>query len=221
MEKLNKDEIFSIAIHLDLPDILNFSCVSKYINESIRCELWLYKLETRFADFRNLKLEKSFKEIYTFLYYLKEKFSMQENIYYAKNIDFSHKKMRRMSKEICNLKELRKLHLNSNRLISIPKEINNLINLQRLNLSDNMLTYIPKELGDLSNLSVLNLSRNHITEIPKELGNLRNLTDFDLSHNRLTFLPKELSGLTKLLVFYIDIKVREIFINMNVTIYKY
>ena len=207
MEKLNKDEIFSIALHLDLPDLLNFSCVNKRINKSIRDELWLYKLESEFVDFRNLNLDKTFKEIYILLYYLKQKFPTRENIYdiyESRNIDLSDQKLKNVSKELCKLTNLTTLHLDCNWLTVIPKEISNLFNLRRLNLSNNMLNVLPKELGDLSNLVYLNLSHNHLKEIPKELGNLINLTILDLSCNRLTFLPEELGELSRLVSLFLD-----------------
>jgi len=46
MERLSKDDIFNIAIKLDLKDLLNFCKTSKYINSLLnRNSLWLYNIK--------------------------------------------------------------------------------------------------------------------------------------------------------------------------------
>ena len=74
MEKLNKDELFTLALRLDLPDLLNFCSVNKYIDKSIckRDDIWIYKLRKDFPDYKNLKVEKSFKDLYKILYSLSQ-----------------------------------------------------------------------------------------------------------------------------------------------------
>ncbi len=79
MEKLNKDELFSLALHLDLPTLLNLCSSNKYIQNSVckRNEIWMYKLNKDFPDFKKIKIDKSFKELYQLLFSLtklKEKF---------------------------------------------------------------------------------------------------------------------------------------------------
>ena len=139
MEKLNKDELFTLALHLDLPDILNLCQGNKYIQNSIckRDEIWIYKLNKDFPNFKKLGVKKSFKELYQLLFSLvklKEKLKRKENIY--------------------DLYNLQNLYLYNNRLTKIPKEIGNLTNLQILSLDNNQLTEIPKEISNLKNLQI-------------------------------------------------------------------
>jgi len=50
MEKLSKDDLFSIALQLDLPELLNFCRSSKRINDLLckRKEIWAAKLKQEF-----------------------------------------------------------------------------------------------------------------------------------------------------------------------------
>ena len=70
MEKLNKDELFTLALHLDLPSLLSFCSSNKNIERNIcrRDDIWIYKLKKDFPDYKNLKVEKSFKDLYQILY---------------------------------------------------------------------------------------------------------------------------------------------------------
>ena len=56
MHTLNKDELFSIAIHLSLPDLLNFCSTNKYIRNKVylRDAIWDYKLRTEFPKDKKL-----------------------------------------------------------------------------------------------------------------------------------------------------------------------
>ena len=114
---------------------------------------------------------------------------------------------------------LRKLHLNTNKLSSIPsnlfKPLKNLEylsvrknqiytlnhdsfaglhNLKTLNLSNNIITEIDKDtFKDLKKLESLNLKQNQITEIPENVFNsCPNLYYLNLSMNLLTEFPKAL-----------------------------
>jgi len=72
MDKLNKDELFSIAIELNLPELLNFCSSSKRINEFIckRNDVWNYKLKRDFDKYID-EIKGTPREKYTFLYSLK------------------------------------------------------------------------------------------------------------------------------------------------------
>ena len=76
MEKLNRDELFSLAIHLDTPSLLKFCQTNKYFSEKIcaRDEIWNHRLITDFPDYKLLNVNKteSTKEIYQLLYSLTE-----------------------------------------------------------------------------------------------------------------------------------------------------
>ena len=207
MEKLNKDELFSIAINLELKDLLNFCLVDKNIRKQIfqRNEIWMYKLIKDFPDFKRLKVEgKSYKEIYQLLYSLteiKNKWKSKENIYelyeLKKIIYINKRNLNSVSKELGYLSNLEVLKLSYD-LTYIPNEISKLSNLRSLDLSDNKLGMIPKEFGNLLNLQKLKLFNNSLSFVPKELGNLSNLKVLDISYNFLTSIPAELGNLLNL-----------------------
>ena len=75
MEKLTKDELFIIAMQLDLPEILKLCSSNKKINNRLclRDNIWIDKLkefpdyQQHLEDFKNMNK----REIYTLLYQLK------------------------------------------------------------------------------------------------------------------------------------------------------
>ena len=54
MEKLEKDQLFLLALELDLPELLSFCSSSKRINDLIckRNDIWYYKLNKEFSDLK-------------------------------------------------------------------------------------------------------------------------------------------------------------------------
>lgn len=54
MEKLNRDELFKIAILLDLPELLAFCRSSNKIDKLIcqKNDIWIYKLKTEFPNYQ-------------------------------------------------------------------------------------------------------------------------------------------------------------------------
>ena len=104
--------------------------------------------------------------------------------------------------ELGSLANLRRLHLDNNRLTGpIPRELGALANLEYLHLHSNELTGgIPAELGRLANLTRLHLGSNNLTgPIPQELGALASLEILVLDNNRLTGpVPPDFLSLTNL-----------------------
>jgi len=111
--------------------------------------------------------------------------------------------------EICNLTQLRRLHLNGNRFKSLPSEIGNLTLLRDLFLGDGVSRHtrrynhdfedrLPAEMGKLASLEKLWLQKCNITRIPPEIENLSNLVQLLLHENPLATLPLTLTKLTKL-----------------------
>ena len=86
MDKLSKDELYVLALHLDLPDLLRLCKIySKFYRKICNDQtVWRRKIA---RDFPNVKLEnlipeikqKSYKEIYALLYFHKVS-HRQENI---------------------------------------------------------------------------------------------------------------------------------------------
>jgi len=136
MNKLTKDTLFSIAIQLELPELLTFCKSSKKINEFISRDIWYYKLKEKFPGYQ---LIGSPKQTYQTLYYTKLKDDLKFN------------------GTISELLNTTNLYLENNLLKEIPKEISFLTNLQALYLSFNKLKEIPKEIASLTNLKELNL----------------------------------------------------------------
>jgi len=70
MEKLEKDQLFLLATELDFPQLLKFCQTNKKINKLVcrRDDIWLYKLDKEFPDYRNYKITGSYKKIYETLF---------------------------------------------------------------------------------------------------------------------------------------------------------
>jgi len=134
--KLTKDTLFSIAIQLELPDLLTFSNSSKKINDIIcrQNDIWYYKLNEKFPGYQLIGTP---KQTYQTFYYTKLKNDL---------------KFKGTISELLNSTELK---LSNNELKEIPKEIASLTNLKELNLYNNQLKEIPKEMASLTNLQFL------------------------------------------------------------------
>ena len=72
----------------------------------------------------------------------------------------SDNKLTELPSEIGDLKELRKLYVSFNHLVSLPTSIQKLNQFEELDLSDNKLTELPSEIGDLTELRRLYVSNN-------------------------------------------------------------
>jgi len=197
MEKLGKDQLFLLAIELDLPSLLQFCNTSKRINDLVckRNEIWLYKLNKEFPNYKNSKISGSYKKIYETLFlndlkiivkklYLRENFDLNElyTLYNLKKIILYGISIKEIPKEIGRLQNLQYLDLRYNQIKEIPKEIGQLQNLEELFLGHNQIEKIPKEIGKLQKLKYLYLEDNLIKEIPKEIGQLQNLEELKLDY---------------------------------------
>ena len=114
MEERSKDELFEIAMKLDLPDLLAFCSTFKKISELCQGDrIWRFKLENEFSEYLDFEVDKSLKERYKLLYSLrdvKEKLNLEGSLV-----------------DIYNLTEL---GLTDKQLTSLPESIGNLSNLQ-------------------------------------------------------------------------------------------
>ena len=223
---MNKDLYYTLAIKLDLFSLLQFSITNRRINR-ICNQVWKYRLNSEFSDYKSLNLNKSFKEIYIILHQitiLKDKTKREENVYtlyntegmyFCFNLSKIPKEIRQLKnlkhltvchnnltnmENICNLFNLEILNLYGNKITHVSKEIENLSKLRYLYVSGNQLTEIPEEIGKLSKLEHLYLSNNRIKKLPKEIGQLSNLEELTLQSNLLKELPKEIGQLKNLQV---------------------
>ncbi len=162
IRSFNNDELFLIAIHLDLPTLINFCSTNRQYRKLCNTRVWKYRLEKDFSNyldsFPNLNERNKYKLLYD-LQIIKGAIGIKENLI-----------------EIYNLQQV---NSSDNEIREIPKEISQLHNLQQLYLNNNKIEKIPKEIGQLVNLRTLFLSNNKIKEIPQEVRRLKNLRIYE------------------------------------------
>ena len=102
------------------------------------------------------------------------------------------------------LTELTELYLKCNKIKTLPIKIKKLTNLEVLNINSNDIRKIPIEIGNLTKLICLELSANKITNIPSEIGNLTKITYLNLGHNNIDKIPLQIKNLKNLSNFYMN-----------------
>ncbi len=219
----NKDELFTLALQLDIPDLLVFCQTNTQTRKICNSDpLWNYRLAKDFPeDYKDFHLPISKKELYQLLYFLrniKNKSTLQVKligVYEIQDLNLGgnnitipqlellpdlsiirlHNNNIENIDKLCNLRNLIQLFLGNNKITAIPKEIGNLQKLALLDLSYNKISNIPIELCSLLKLQVLKLERNMINNIPKEIENL--------SSNKISSLPEEMGNMRRLRVLYL------------------
>ena len=116
METLPSDILFSLAIHLDLPDLLQFCSSSNRIN-NILCKrepIWRYKLKQDFSnDMTNFaSLSKIPKELYILFWNLRD-----------------IKRQLKLEQDLFAIYNLEDLNLNSQNLTKLPSSLTVVSNL--------------------------------------------------------------------------------------------
>lgn len=107
--------------------------------------------------------------------------------------DLTRKAQEYLPSWIFQRRNLRVLHISSNKLERLPPEMGNLVLLQELVAHDNLLGTIPNEVCSLEQLQRLDLSFNRIRELPPHLKQLGELRELKLGHNMLEQLPGNLT----------------------------
>lgn len=102
------------------------------------------------------------------------------------------------------LRNLRTLNLNYNRLLAIPWAIGRLVNLENLYVRNNHLYSLPEAIGSLTRLKSLFCENNHLGTLPESIGNLTDLQALGLAHNQLTRLPEKIGNLINLRFLSLD-----------------
>lgn len=99
--------------------------------------------------------------------------------------------------ELLNLK---KLAVNSNKLLFLPRSISHLTSLKVLDVRLNCLRSLPEDLENLINLEILNVSQNfqYLDSLPYSVGLLLSLVELDVSYNKIKSLPDSIGCLKKL-----------------------
>ncbi len=115
--------------------------------------------------------------------------------YYSTNIQ---DKLTKIPEQVFELKHLKILILNNNRIYEIPKYIENLANLTHLYLSENQLSTIPESVENMANLTWLDLGGNQLSSIPEFMVNMANLTWLSLARNQLSSIPEFMGNMANL-----------------------
>lgn len=104
------------------------------------------------------------------------------------------------------LNNLRKLSVNSNKLVFLPHSLSHLTSLRVLDARLNCLRSLPEDLENLINLEVLNVSQNfqYLETLPYSVGLLLSLVELDVSYNKITTLPDSIGCLRKLQKLCVD-----------------
>lgn len=99
--------------------------------------------------------------------------------------------------ELLNIK---KLSVNSNKLMFLPSSISHLTSLRILDARLNCLRSLPDDLENLIHLQVLNVSQNfqYLETLPYCIGLLMSLVELDVSYNQILALPDSMGCLNKL-----------------------
>ena len=211
MEGLSRDELFLIAIELDLPELLRFCGSSSRINNII-CQqdpIWRYRLSRDYPNYRKFTFNtnKSLRSTYNSLYrinQLKQKLGLNLSlleIYNLKLLEIdgdNDTKISVLPSEIEELVNLQRLWLPNNNLESLPLELSKLTNLEELILDGNSFTKFPSVITKMPQLIFLSIHSNHIKTLPREIGKLVNLTEINLASNKLQTLPLEMTNMNNL-----------------------
>ena len=215
MDILNKDELFTLSLHLDLVDFINF-CKTSRKHEKLNNEVvWRGKIRKDFPNFQYEDLlpelqQKSSQEIYILLYtskvwkvgninYLYNEWNCvllkrdiniipeRLNLPKATTLSLSCNKITRIPDNL-NLPQLCSLFLNNNKITNIPDLY--FPKIRNLVLSSNLIIKFPTL--NSATLVTLQLRDNNITSIP-DILNLPNLTILDLNGNKITTIPVNLN----------------------------
>ena len=193
METASKDVLFTVAMKLDLPNLLRWCSTSSRINRDVcnNDNLWRAKLlkdyPDGYPDYQIFNMKNSLREMYIFLYqlsWIKKVLQTNESIYdifLKEKIHLSRKGLKKLP--AFDLPNLQSLSLYGNQLIEVPDF--NLPRLQSLSLEYNQLTAVPA--FHLPKLQILFLNHNQLTEVPA--FDLPNLQQLYLSNNQLTEVP--------------------------------
>lgn len=93
---------------------------------------------------------------------------------------------------------LERLDLHSCNIKRLSKDVGRLVNLKHMSLHSNDLEVLPEEIGACTKLTWLSLNSNKLEMLPESIGNLKNLVRLSLHINKLRFLPESLGALTHL-----------------------
>ncbi|GKV20426.1 hypothetical protein SLEP1_g30554 [Rubroshorea leprosula] len=124
-----------------------------------------------------------------------------ENCRHLEELNCNFNKLSKLPDNIgYELVNLKKLTINSNKLVFLPQSVAHLTSLRVLDARLNCLRSLPQDLENLINLEVLNVSQNfqYLANLPYSVGLLISLVELDVSYNKITALPNSIGCLRKL-----------------------
>lgn len=113
-------------------------------------------------------------------------------------LDLSGQGLTTLPPEVLQLRGLRLLLLNDNRLEALPDDLGRLTRLSELELNHNGFAVFPRAILELSTLNELELSGNRLSALPDDIDRLTGLTEIELIDNQLAELPPSLARLAHL-----------------------
>lgn len=114
-------------------------------------------------------------------------------------LDLSCNSLGSMPDVICELQELKELHLEHNQITQITEPLGEqLPHLKVLHLQHNKLSELPAVICRSTSLQVLNINNNKVQVFSEELGKMRNLKELHATNNALEYLPVTISELANL-----------------------
>jgi Leucine-rich repeat (LRR) protein len=116
------------------------------------------------------------------------------------NLEFQN--LKAIPSDILNYKNLQKLRLDNNEIITIPEWFSRLNGLKYLSLFKNQLGTFPTVLVKMKNLKTIDLAFNHIRSF-QQLTYNTSIEDLDLNQNSVGEIPDDinlLAGLKKFII---------------------
>lgn len=122
-------------------------------------------------------------------------------------LSLKNDQLKKIPKEIGNLKYLKFLDLSGNDFDVLPSNFSKLQNLEVLFLNDETRMNLPKTLqilAKLPRLKTLHLENGHLKSLPKEIFKLQSLENLFLNENDFQGIPEKIEGLHHLQ--YLDLQ---------------
>jgi len=127
--------------------------------------------------------------------------SIPEELYelkFIKTLNLNNNRLKELPKELCiKMQYLNLLSVNSNQIEQLPDEIG-VMKIGELWIGSNKLTSLPETIINMSNLSILGVDTNQITHLPPNMDKMESLSAIFADYNQITHLPVELSNITDL-----------------------
>lgn len=113
-------------------------------------------------------------------------------------LDLSNNQLEQIPDTICDLKTLKMLILEENRLLTLPIKLNQLESVEKLYLFQNQIAELPASITSLKKLQEALFHSNRLKQLPPDLGKLIALKRLGLGSNQLLTIPASIGELKDL-----------------------